>query len=178
LINAVACVHPEHPIKLLIAGEGIERTRLELLTRATGIQNAAHFVGQLSDMSAFWKATDLAVIPSEVTESFSMSTLESMACARPSLATLNGGIPELVVDGLTGALVPPGDVAALARAMVKYARQPELLPAHGAAARTRAIAHFHIDACAKAYLDLFAELSAASSLSCTCRAAPTRTTAI
>jgi glycosyltransferase involved in cell wall biosynthesis len=158
LIEAVAQIHTQQPIKLLIAGEGTDRSRLESLAHSSGVGHGVNFVGQLDDMPAFWQACDVAVIPSETAESFSMTTLESMACAKPVLATHSGAIPELVVDGVTGTVVPPGDVSALTNALVTYAQQPNLRRAHGTAARARAITHFNINICARAYLDLFEEL--------------------
>jgi glycosyltransferase involved in cell wall biosynthesis len=159
LIEAVAQIHPKHPIKLLIAGEGAERSRLESLAHSCGVVDVVDFVGQLQDMPSFWQACDVAVIPSEqCTESFSMTTLESMACGKPVVATRNGAIPELVVDGVTGRLVPPGDVRALVRALVTYAQRRDLRLAHGRDACIRAAKHFNINDCAQAYLELFGEL--------------------
>jgi glycosyltransferase involved in cell wall biosynthesis len=161
LIEAVAQLRPILPLKLLLAGDGPERPRLEALARSSGVSDAVRFVGLVNDMPAFWRASDVAVVPSEMTESFSMTTLEGMACAKPVLATRSGGIPELVIDSVTGTIVPPGDASALARALVTYAEQPELRLAHGAAGRARVIEHFHINDCAQAYLDLFDELATA-----------------
>jgi len=147
------------PIELLIAGDGTERARLESLAHSSDARQSIHFVGQLDDMPSFWRKADVVVVPSEITESFSMATLESMACAKPVLATRNGGMPELVVDGVTGTVVPRADANVLAQALVTYAARPALRLAHGAAARARAIERFHIDDCARAYLDLFGELT-------------------
>ncbi len=88
-----------------------------------------------------------------------MTTLEAMACGKPIVATRNGAIPELMTDGVTGTLVAPGDIAALAKALAVYAESPNLRSAHGTAARARAIAQFNIEDCARAYLDLFDELA-------------------
>ena len=158
LIEAVGQIHPPPYIKLLIAGNGAERPRLECLADSLGLRHVVYFLGQVEDMPAFWRRADVAVVPSEIAESFSMTTLESMACARPVVATQHGAIPELVIDGATGTLVPPGDVKALADAIITYARHPELRRTHGSAARARAIEHFHLTQCAQAYLTLFADL--------------------
>jgi len=87
------------------------------------------------------------------------STLEAMSCGKPIVASRDGAIPELIVDGTTGTLVPPGDVGALAKALALYAEHPELRYRHGLAARARAVERFHIEDCARAYLNLFAELA-------------------
>ena len=80
-----------------------------------------------------------------------------MACGKPVIATRNGGAPEIVVDGVTGTIVEPGDVAALAQALVTYAGHPELRSA-GAAGRARAIEKFDIYESARAYLRCFDDM--------------------
>ena len=161
LIQAVAQVTRQVPVELLIAGEGPERDRLKALSNELGTQPEIKFLGLVEDMPTFWQRCDIVAIPSDTfVESFSMVTLEAMACGKPIVAARNGAIPELMLDGVTGTLVPNGDVGALAQALLTYAKQPELRQAHGVAARKRAIERFHIEDCAKAYLDLFSELSA------------------
>lgn len=161
LIRAVAQAGERAPLKLLIAGDGPERARLLALTRLLGVESKVDFHGVINDMPGFWRQCDVAAVPSDsFIESFSMVTLEGMTSGKPTVASRNGAIPELVLDGVTGTLVAPGDVGAMARALVTYARQPELRREHGAAARARAIERFHIDDCARAYLDLFDELAA------------------
>jgi glycosyltransferase involved in cell wall biosynthesis len=162
LIRAVARAREQTSIRLLIAGDGPERPRLQALARALELGAGVEFLGIVEDAPAFWRSCDIAAVPSDAfIESFSMTTLEAMACGAAIVASRNGAIPELMVDGVTGTLVAPGDVAALAQALVAYAEQPDLRDLHGAAARTRAIERFQMDNCARAYLDLFGELAAA-----------------
>jgi glycosyltransferase involved in cell wall biosynthesis len=75
------------------------------------------------------------------------------------VATTIGAIPELIANGRTGTLIPPGDVTALTRALLTYAQSPPLRRTHGLAARAQVIERFHIEHCATAYLALFEELS-------------------
>jgi glycosyltransferase involved in cell wall biosynthesis len=160
LIRAIAQANEQVAVKLLIAGDGPERTELTSLVHTLGADSKIRFLGVIDDMPDFWQQCDIAAVPSDTfIESFSMVTLEIMTCGKPIVASRNGAIPELVVDGVTGTLVAPGDVGALAQALVSYAKEPGLQRVHGAAARARAIKHFHIDACAQAYLDLFDELA-------------------
>ncbi len=162
LIRAVARAREQTSIRLLIAGDGPERPRLQALARALELGAGVEFLGIVDDAAAFWRSCDIAAVPSDAfIESFSMTTLEAMACGAAIVASRNGAIPELMVDGVTGTLVAPGDVAALAQALVAYAEQPELRDLHGAAARARAIDRFQMEDCARAYLDLFGELAAA-----------------
>jgi glycosyltransferase involved in cell wall biosynthesis len=159
LVRALAQANEQVPIKLLIAGDGPERSRLTSLAQTLGDDSKIEFLGIVDDLPAFWQRCDVAAVPSDALESFSMATLEAMACAKPVVATCTGAIPELIVNGATGTLVAPGDINALSKALVAYAECPDLRDAHGAAARARAIERFHIDDCARAYLDLFGELA-------------------
>jgi glycosyltransferase involved in cell wall biosynthesis len=160
LIQAFAQINAQTPVRLLIAGDGPERSRLMSLAQELRVDSRTEFLGVVNDLPAFWQQCDIAAVPSDAfIESFSMVTLEAMACGKPIVATRNGAIPELVVDGVTGTLVAPGDVHALARALVVYLEQPELRLAHGTAARARATKRFHIEDCARAYLNLFDELA-------------------
>lgn len=148
-VQAAAAV----PVRLRIAGDGPQRVSLEALTRELRAEMVVEFTGMVSDISAFWSTCDVAIFPSrELAESFGMSALEAMACARPVIATRRGALPELVRDGETGRVIPPGDVAALSEAIVAYATAPGLRVRHGESGRRRVEEHFHIDDCARAYL--------------------------
>lgn len=160
LIEAIGRLSPTLSMRLLVAGDGPERARLESLTRSLGIGDLVEFLGLTHDMPAFWQACDVAVVPSaEFTESCPMTTLEAMASGRPVVATRNGGLPELVIDRETGIVVPPRDGLALADALSLYARDAQLRSTHGTAGRARVIEHFNIKKCAQKYLDLFGTLS-------------------
>lgn len=162
LIQAFAQVSVQHSAKLLIAGDGPERSRLSSLAQTLGADSRIEFLGVVDDLSTFWRRCDIAAVPSDTfIESFSMVTLEAMACGKPIVAARNGAIPELIVDGITGTLVAPGDVGDMVQALVAYAEHSEMRRSHGMAARARAIERFHIDVCAQAYLDLFGELAGA-----------------
>ena len=87
-----------------------------------------------------------------------MSVLEAMAAGLPVVASAVGGIPELVVDGETGLLVPPGDPDALADALGKLITDPELRQRLGAAGRARAEACFDLPGFRQAHIRLYEEL--------------------
>ncbi|HWY90150.1 MAG TPA: glycosyltransferase family 4 protein [Solirubrobacteraceae bacterium] len=160
LIEAVAQLSSTQPIRLLIAGDGPERSRLVSLAHSLGISDTVEFLGLEHDMPVFWQMCDVAVIPStEFTESCPMTTLEAMASGKPVVATRNGGLPELVIEGKTGIVVPPHDKIALAEALALYADDEELRMAHGASGRAHVMEHFNINKCARAYLELFDELA-------------------
>lgn len=158
LIRAVARANRDICVSLAIAGDGPERPALISLADEYGLGEKVRFVGVVSNVRSYWQQCDIAVVPSaEWIETFSMVTLEAMACGKPIVATRNGAIPELVVGGETGALVPPASVDDLADAIVAYGEDAALRCRHGAAARSRALGSFDMRDCARAYSDLLFE---------------------
>jgi glycosyltransferase involved in cell wall biosynthesis len=160
LLDAVGLMEDTTGISLTIAGDGPERGALEARSAHLGLTDVVTFAGLEHDMPGFWGRCDVAVVPSaEWIEACPMTPLEAMASSRAIVATENGGLTELVLDGVTGTLVPPGDAPALAGALERYAADANLCSRHGEAGRARAQEHFRIDRCAREYLDLFDELS-------------------
>jgi len=147
------------PVRLLVAGGGPEQQALEELAASLGIEDDVNMVGWVEDLPAFWQQCDVAVVPSDTwIESFGMAAVEPMACGLPVVATLNGGLCDVVDDGVTGLIVPPGDASDLAQALARYASDPALRERHGAAGRVRAERHFDIKQTAQAYASLFGTL--------------------
>lgn len=158
LLHAIAALTPG--VRLLVAGEGSERLALERLAESLGVAAMVEFMGLVSDMPQFWRHADVAVLPSaEFIESCPMVVLEAMAAGLPVVATRNGGVGELVVDGESGILVRPRSPCALAEGLARYARDPALREMHGSAGRRRVAAEFHLDGCARRYLEIFDELT-------------------
>ena len=87
---------------------------------------------------------DVFVLPS-LWEGFGLVLVEAMAAGRPVVASAVGPIPEIVVDGVTGLLVPPGDPAALAEAIIRVLQDPELASAMGRAGRARVERELRVD---------------------------------
>ena len=81
------------------------------------------FLGKVESVGDVLRGADLFLLPS-ATESFGLAALEAMACAVPVIASKAGGIPEVVEDGQTGYLVPPGDVAAMAERALRILDDP------------------------------------------------------
>jgi glycosyltransferase involved in cell wall biosynthesis len=155
-ICALAQARSQVPLKLLIAGGGAQRPRLEAMAQRLGVGEDVEFLGLLSDVRDLWRQCDLALqLSSTFIESFGMVALEAMACGRPVIGTVNGAIPEVIADGVTGTLIGPGDVSQLVRVLVEYAEHPELCIERGDAGRRRASEAFHIDQCAEAYIRCF-----------------------
>jgi glycosyltransferase involved in cell wall biosynthesis len=119
---------------LVLAGDGPERPRLESLTRELGVADSVRFMGVRSDMESVLPAFDLFALCSH-SEGFSNAILEAMGMGLPVVATRVGGNIEMVEDGVSGYLVPPGDDHALGERLLALARDPALRRRMGEAGR-------------------------------------------
>jgi glycosyltransferase involved in cell wall biosynthesis len=156
LLRAFAAGAAGEGVRLRIGGDGPARPTLERLASKLGLNGAVEFTGWSFDMPSFWRACDVAAMPSDrFVESFGMAAIEAMACATPVVVTANGALPELVDDGVTGFVVPRGNARVLADALVSLTRDGERRCAAGRAARARCEEQFDIRDCAAAYLRLF-----------------------
>jgi glycosyltransferase involved in cell wall biosynthesis len=160
LIRAVARSRDRVQVWLYIAGDGPERERLASLARELGIADRVEFLGVLGDVRELWRQCDVAAFPSDqFIDSFGIAALEAMACGKPVVATRNGGVPEVVLDQVSGIIVTPGDVERLADALIAYGEDADMRARHGKGARARALAEFDIERCAAEYLALFSSLA-------------------
>ena len=114
VVHIFANIHKEIPSKLLMIGDGPERSKAETLCRELGISDAVRFLGKLEAVEEVLSVADLFLMPSEK-ESFGLAALEAMACEVPVISTNTGGIPELNVQGVTGFLSNVGDVEDMTR---------------------------------------------------------------
>jgi len=119
LIRACELLNKHYNIELRVVGNGPERKRLESYCKMKGL-DFVKFLGDLPRKKVIeeYLSCDIFCLPS-LHEAFGIVLLEAMAAKKPVVATRVGGIPEVVVDGETGALVPPRDVEALAEALEK-----------------------------------------------------------
>ncbi len=129
---------------LLVAGQDSEVRARDLAAEAgaAGLGDRLHWLGYVEDVRPVLAALDVLIVPSLGSEAISRAVLEGMAMARPVVASRVGVIPELVVDGETGWLVPAGDAEALASALAASVREPELGIAMGKRGRLRAEAEY------------------------------------
>lgn len=138
LIEAARLVLPQLPdARFIIAGEGELRPALERQIKDHHLEKHVLLAGFRPDVLSLHKAFDMFVM-SSVTEGLGTSLLDAMAAGKPIVATRTGGIPEVVVDGDTGLLVPPRDEEALAGAIVRLLKDANLRRTMGEAGRTRA----------------------------------------
>src|SRR5713226_3015725 len=129
--------------QFVLIGDGQDRKPLEALARQLGIAERVVFAGDQKNVPEWLTALDIAVLPS-VAESLPNAVLEAMACSLPVVATRVGGVPEVVVDGVTGWLVPPRDPAAMAEKTLALIADPAARRAMGAAGRARIEQEFAI----------------------------------
>ncbi len=142
LIEAAALVVRKVPdARFVIAGEGELRPALERQIKEHHLEKHVLLAGFRPDVLSLHQAFDIFVM-SSITEGLGTSLLDAMAAARPIVATTTGGIPEVVVDGVTGFLVPPRDDAAMAAAIVKLLKDPDLRQRMGQAGLARARERF------------------------------------
>jgi N-acetyl-alpha-D-glucosaminyl L-malate synthase BshA len=114
VIKVFANLHNEIPSKLLMIGDGPERTKAENLCRELDITDDVRFLGKLEAVEEVLSVADLFLMPSEK-ESFGLAALEAMACEVPVISSDAGGLPELNVQGVTGFMSSVGDVEDMTR---------------------------------------------------------------
>ena len=144
-------------LRCIVVGEGPERARLERAIADAGLEEAVWLTGDRADIPALLGAMQLFALPS-LGEGISNTVLEAMAAGLPVLATAVGGNPELVHDGVNGALVPVGDSAALAAAIEALADDPARCRSLGEAGRSAARERFDWSRTVAAYLGLYDEI--------------------
>jgi len=132
-------------------------TELRAEAERLGILSAVRFLGYRNDVAALLELADVAVQPSHA-DALPRSLVEAALLGRPTVATRVGGIPEVVKDGVTGLLVPPGDYEALAAAVTDVLTDREKAERYGREARQRAEAQFSAEASTEAYVQLYQEL--------------------
>ena len=138
LIEAAALVVRQVPdARFVIAGEGELRPTLERTIREHRLEKHVLLAGFRPDVLSLHKSFDLFVM-SSITEGLGTSLLDAMASAKPIVATDTGGIPEVVVDGVTGFLVQPRDHQGMAAAIVRLLKDPQLRQRMGEAGAVRA----------------------------------------
>lgn len=137
LLDALALLAPKYPdLHVAIAGDGPQRQQLEAQAQALGVAGRVRFCGQLGHMADFWHCMDMAVHAS-VLEGMPNAVMEAMLAGLPVVATPVGGTPDIVQDGETGLLTPPGDAQALAGAMQRLLDDPQRAMEMGCAAAHR-----------------------------------------
>jgi N-acetyl-alpha-D-glucosaminyl L-malate synthase BshA len=126
VVKVFHLVNQRIPSKLLLVGDGPERTSIEMLCRELGVQNDVRFLGKLDVIEEVLSLADLFLLVSEK-ESFGLAALEAMACEVPIISSNAGGIPEVNIHGVTGYVSEIGDVEDMANNAVHILESDERL---------------------------------------------------
>jgi len=141
VIEVFARVASALPARLMLIGDGPDRSAAEHLAVRLGVAGRIHFLGKQDNVNELLPLADLMLMPSEM-ESFGLAALEAMACGVPTIATRVGGVAELIEDGVNGLLFPVGDTEAMAAAAIALLGDEARLAAMAAAARKTASDRF------------------------------------
>jgi N-acetyl-alpha-D-glucosaminyl L-malate synthase BshA len=159
VVETFALVRQAMPAKLLLAGEGPELNRIQCLVHARGVEADVLFVGKQNEVAELISMADVMLLPSEM-ESFGLVALEAMACGVPTVASDIGGLPEVVLDGVTGFLRPVGHIHAFADAVLQLLRDAPMYTAFRDAGIARAQTVFGGTAQVDAYEAVYASVCA------------------
>jgi L-malate glycosyltransferase len=146
---------------LVVVGGGPKLVAYQELAATLGITSRVRFTGRVphGEVPAVLRGFDVFVVPSVLdSESFGVAAVEAQACALPVIASEVGGLPEVVRNGVTGYVVPPGDPVALADRMMQLATKPELRNLLGAAGRAHVVEQYTWERNARRMLDVYAGL--------------------
>ena len=154
VVEVFARVSSEIPARLLMVGDGPERSRAFELAQQLGVIGRVHFLGSFPDVQTVMGIADLFLLPSNG-ESFGLAALEAMSCEVPVVAARAGGVPEVVEDGVTGRLAEVGDVDSMAHAALGILRDQSTYLAMGQAGRRAALEKFHPHLIVPQYLEAY-----------------------
>jgi glycosyltransferase involved in cell wall biosynthesis len=154
---------PAGAFRLALVGEGPDRPRVEEEVDRLALGDHVHLYGERGDVRELLARSDVFVLSSR-SEGMPVSVLEAMAAGLPVVASRVGGVPELVVDGVTGILVRPGDEHELGQALGRLIADAGLRRRLGAAGRARAEERFDLEPFWRAHLALYSRELARSGL--------------
>jgi glycosyltransferase involved in cell wall biosynthesis len=155
-IRILDLVRRQRPCRLLLVGQGPDLAATRELTRSLGLTAFVDFVGEQEDVAAWLHAADVLLLPSE-TEAFGMAALEAMAAGVPVVGSRAGGLPEVVEDGVTGRLLPTGDLQGMADAVLGILGQTAIAKTLSESGRQRARERFSPERVIPLYLELYSQ---------------------
>ena len=150
VVKVFARVAEQTPARLVLVGDGPDRSAAEWLAHELGINDKIHFLGKQERVNELLPLADLMLMPSQL-ESFGLAALEAMACRVPTIATRVGGVPELIDDGVNGLLFEVGAVEEMAVGAIQLLKDRDRLEVMRDAARKTARSRF----CATLVLPLY-----------------------
>jgi len=147
--------------RLVMVGDGSERTNVEHRARCLKVYDKCVFVGKQPNIVDYLSAADVLLLPSEQ-ESFGLAALEAMACEVPVIASRVGGVPEVVTDGETGFLSEVGDLDKMAEDAARLLANGELRREMGRRARESAVERYRTDIVIPQYIEFYERVMAKS----------------
>jgi N-acetyl-alpha-D-glucosaminyl L-malate synthase BshA len=141
VVKVFAKVVEKVPARLILVGDGPDRSAAEWLAHELQINDKIHFLGKQERVNELLPLADLMLMPSQL-ESFGLAALEAMACRVPTISTRVGGVPELIDDGVTGLLYSVGDVDGMAEGAIRLLKNRGKLEVMGDEARKTARSRF------------------------------------
>jgi N-acetyl-alpha-D-glucosaminyl L-malate synthase BshA len=144
VVMAFARIRDRIDARLIMVGDGPERPRAREIAERLGIEDSVVFLGKHAAIEELLSCADLFLLPSE-SESFGLAALEAMACGVPVITSDTGGLPEVVVEGEVGHLLPVGDFEGMADAGVSILADDARHTRFSEAARALAIERFSVD---------------------------------
>jgi glycosyltransferase involved in cell wall biosynthesis len=158
LLEAVSMLAKDFPdLTLQVIGEGCLRNELEETCKALGLSSRVRFLGKRNDIPELLSRSSLFVLPS-LREGLGVAIIEAMASGLPVVASDVGGIKEVVADGLSGLLCPPGDAEALARAIRRLLSDPQMMERMGRRGREICEERFRVETMLEKVGTLYTEL--------------------
>jgi L-malate glycosyltransferase len=140
-IRILERVRKEIPTKLVLVGDGPDRSECERLARELNIHKDVVFLGKQDALVEILNAADIFLMPSQ-SESFGLSALEAMACEKPVISSSVGGLPELVIHNETGYIAEIGDIDRMARYAIELLTNEKKYKTFSQNSRLRAETHF------------------------------------
>ena len=152
VVEVFARIAKQVPAKLMLIGDGPDRSSAEYLAHRLGVFEQVLFLGKQDNVNELLPLADLMIMPSEM-ESFGLAALEAMACGVPAIATRVGGVSELIDDGINGRLFEVADIAGMSEAAIALLNDRTDLSTMAHAARKTAQDRF----CASRIIPLYEE---------------------
>ena len=141
-------------LRLLLAGDGDQRSAIEQTIRERGLEQTVTLAGTRKDIADLLSASDVFLM-SSISEGIPLTVIEAMAARRPVVSTAVGGLPELIEHGVSGMLAPSGDASSLAASLVQLYQNADLRNQMADVAATRAQEKFSLQGMLNSYRDVY-----------------------
>lgn len=156
-IRILEKVKKEIPAKLVLVGDGPDRSECEHLARDLNLQKDVIFLGKQDGLVEILNAADLFLMPSQ-SESFGLSALEAMACGVPVVSSSVGGLPELIIQNETGYIAEIGDVDRMAKYAIELLTNEKKYKSFSKNSRDRAVKHFDKNSIVPKYVEYYEKI--------------------